>query len=98
MDQQINEQSAQQDIGGVAKPKSRLSVGAYVMCGWPLLLVGFGGAIGGALGGGAFRLNLAIYKSNMPVPAKVALNILAGLAAFVIWFFIAVAINSAVKK
>ena len=61
---------------------------AHVMCGWPLALVAVGGAIGGGLGGGAYAVNVAIYKSQLPVPAKIALNILSGLSAFVLWLVI----------
>ena len=72
----------------------KLPVSAHVICGWPLLLVAIGGAIGGGLGGGAYAINLAIYKSTMPLAAKIALNILTGLAAVGIWLGIAVAIQS----
>jgi hypothetical protein len=58
---------------------------AYVMCGWPLVLVFIGGALGGALGGAAFWTNTKIYKSNLPIPAKIVLNLLAGIAAFLLW-------------
>ena len=68
---------------------------AYVLCGWPILLVAIGGAVGGGLGGAAFGINVSIYKSSMPVAAKIVLNLLTGLAAVGIWFAIAMAINSA---
>ena len=67
---------------------------AYAICGWPLLLVAIGGAIGGGLGGAAFGINIAIYKSSMPIAAKCVLNILTGLAAVGIWFAVALAIHS----
>jgi len=56
-------------------------------------LVAFGGAIGGALGGLAYGINLAIYKSSMPIIAKVLLNIVTGIAAFAIWVGIVAAIQ-----
>jgi hypothetical protein len=65
---------------------------AYVVSGWPLLLVLIGGAIGGALGGAAFGVNLAIYKSRLPLAAKIALNLATGLAAAALWLTIAMAI------
>jgi hypothetical protein len=71
---------------------------AHVMCGWPLLLVAIGGAIGGGLGGAAYGANLAIYKSKLPVAAKVVLNLVAGFAAIGIWAAIAVAIHSAARR
>ncbi|QEF97969.1 hypothetical protein Mal15_20150 [Stieleria maiorica] len=68
---------------------------AHLLCGWPFLMVAFGGAIGGGLGGGAYGINMAIYKSNLPIAAKVALNVLTGIAAFAIWFAIVLAIHAA---
>jgi len=65
--------------------KTPLPKQAHIMCGWPLMLVFIGGAIGGGLGGCAYGINVKIYKSNMPAAAKVALNILTGVAAFVTW-------------
>jgi hypothetical protein len=75
----------------VEKPK--LPVSAHVICGWPLLLVAIGGAIGGGLGGAAYGINVAIYKSKLPIPAKIALNGLVGLAAVAIWIAIAMVIQ-----
>ena len=77
------------------KSESKLPGTAHLLCGWPLVMVAFGGAIGGALGGGAYGINVAIYKSSLPLVAKVVLNILTGLAAFVIWLGIAAAIQAA---
>jgi hypothetical protein len=57
-------------------------------------MVGFGGAIGGGLGGAAYGVNLWIFKSHLPLVAKVALNLFAGAAAFVLWALIASAIHS----
>lgn len=65
--------------------KAKVPLIAHVMCGWPFLLVAIGGAIGGALGGAAYVANLAIYKSELPVLAKVALIITIGLAAIGMW-------------
>jgi hypothetical protein len=64
---------------------AKLPGAAYVLCGWPLLLVAIGGAIGGGLGGAAFGVNLKIYKSNLPTAAKIVLNLLTGFAAIGIW-------------
>ena len=77
-----------------SKQKAKLPPLAYAMCGWPLLLVAIGGAIGGGLGGAAFGINVVIYRSKLPIPVKVVLNVAAGLAAFGIWLAIAVAIQS----
>ncbi len=67
----------------------------HVMCGWPLILVFFGGAIGGALGGVAYAANLAIYKSDMPGPLKVILNPLVGILAIALWYLIALWLTTA---
>jgi hypothetical protein len=74
--------------------KAKLPPLAYVLCGWPLLLVAIGGAIGGCLGGAAFGVNVVIYRSKLPTPLKVVLNVAAGLVAIGIWFVIVVAIQS----
>ncbi len=76
----------------------KLPAMAHLACGWPLILVAIGGLIGGALGGGAYGLNLAIYKSKIPTAAKVVLNVLTGFAAFATWALIAGAIQSALKN
>jgi hypothetical protein len=75
----------------------KLPIGAHLMCGWPLLLVGIGGAIGGGLGGAAYAINVAIYKSKQPLVAKVILNLVTGFAAIGIWVLTAAAIQLARK-
>lgn len=75
--------------GAVSVPKS-----AHFLCGWPLAMVFFGGAIGGGLGGAAYGVNLIIYKSRLPVSAKVILNLLAGLSALGLWILAAAAIQT----
>ena len=72
----------------------KLPAWAHVACGWPLVMVAFGGAIGGGLGGAAYGVNLWIFKSRLPLPVKVALNVFTGCAAFVLWATIASAIHS----
>lgn len=72
---------------------AKLPTKAHLMCGWPLALVAIGGAIGGGLGGAAYAINIAIYKSQLPLPAKIALNLLSGLSAFVLWAVIAALIQ-----
>jgi len=77
------------------KPESvPLPKWAHLVCGWPLVMVAFGGAIGGGLGGAAYGVNLWIFKSRLPLVAKVALNVFSGMAAFVLWALIAGAIHS----
>ena len=85
--------------GGAAAtpPAKTVPPMAHVLCGWPILLVAIGGAIGGALGGAAYGVNIAIYKSDLPLPVKVVLNLVVGATAVVLWFFAALAITQAIQ-
>lgn len=69
-----------------------MAVSGQLLCGWPLFLMFVGGALGGALGGAAYGINTKIYKSSLPVLAKVCLNLLAGLTAVGLWLAVAVAL------
>ena len=60
----------------------------HIACGWPLIMVGFGGAIGGGLGGAAYAINMNIYKSSLAPVLKVILNIASGALAFILWLTI----------
>src|SRR5689334_20192752 len=55
------------------KPVEKIPPLIHLACGWPLVMVAIGGAIGGALGGAAYGINMAIYKSKLPVVVKVIL-------------------------
>ena len=77
--------------------KAKLPISAHLLCGWPLALVAVGGAIGGGLGGAAYAINLAVYKSEMPTPAKVLLNLAIGGAAVVGWLVLGALLLSAFK-
>lgn len=66
--------------------KHKYPTKVYLMCGWPLLLVLIGGAIGGALGALAFSMNLKIYNSALSNPVKVILNMMAGATAIAMSF------------
>jgi hypothetical protein len=80
--------------GKPALPEApQLSLMAHVMCGWPLILVAVGGLIGGALGGLAYAINLAAYKSRIPAIFKLVINLGVGFAAIAVWLLIAVAIR-----
>ena len=76
------------------KQASRLPLSAHLACGWPLLLVTFGGAVGGGLGGLAYVANIAIYKSSLPIAAKTFLNVSIGAAAFGVWLIIGILIHA----
>jgi hypothetical protein len=95
MDQRGAEKLGAKGASARAGAKTKLPASAHVLCGWPLVRVAIGGAIGGGLAGVAYAINVGIYKSGLPVPAKVVLNILTGLAAVGIWFAIAMAIQLA---
>jgi hypothetical protein len=69
-------------------PTSQVPIIAHILSGWPLVLVFIGGAIGGALGGLAYWVNLSLYKSRLPGVLKGVLNILMGLTAIGIWFLV----------
>lgn len=70
---------------------------AHLLCGWPLALVFIGGAVGGGLGGLAYGLNMAVYKSNLPIPAKAVLNLAIGAAAIGGWYLIALQLGKALN-
>jgi hypothetical protein len=88
------QESVKADQTAKTATKEKMPVIGHILCGWPLLLVAIGGAIGGGLGGAAYAINAGIYKSNLPIPAKVVLNIIVGSAAIVIWYSIAMALRS----
>jgi hypothetical protein len=88
------QESSKADQCGETATKEKMPVIGHILCGWPLLLVAIGGAIGGGLGGAAYAINVGIYKSQLPIPAKVFLNIIVGSAAIVIWYSIAMALRS----
>lgn len=64
-----------------------------VACFWPIILVSFGGLVGGLLGGAAGAVNLGLYRSNLPRWSIWLLNPAVGLSAILIWFVIAVLIE-----
>jgi len=70
----------------------KMSALEHALCGWPLIIVCFGGAIGGALGGVAYAANVAVYRSSMPGILKLVLNPVIGFSAIGLWFAIASAI------
>jgi hypothetical protein len=81
-----------------AASPQKTPVYVHAMCGWPLILVFIGGAIGGALGGLAYGINMTIYKSKLPMPVKVLLNIITGFAAIVLWVVIVLLIQGGLGR
>ncbi|MCA9274719.1 MAG: hypothetical protein KDA29_01710 [Phycisphaerales bacterium] len=69
-----------------------------IACFWPVALVAFGGLVGGILGGIAGAVNLALYRSKLPRWSLWLLNPAVGLAAFLLWLIIAVAIGLAMQS
>lgn len=69
--------------------KTKLSTTAHLMAGWPLFLVIIGGAIGAALGVVAYVINRKIYLSQLSNLQKVLANLLCGMSAISLWWFIA---------
>ncbi len=82
------------DAAASSQDKPKLPASAHVICGWPLLLVLFGGAIGGGLGFAAYTVNMRIYKSKLPDTAKLGFNLSVGITAIGMWFAISMAIQS----
>ncbi len=79
------------DSATSATAGGKLPIFAYLICGWPLLLILIGGAVGGGLAGVAFALNLAIYRGKLHPALKAALIVCSGLAAIFLWLAIGIA-------
>ena len=71
-----------------------LSLAENVMSYWPLILIGFGGVLGGLMGGVAAVINLKIMKSERTRPAAYTLALLIGLAAIVLYLIFAIIIST----
>ena len=76
-----------------SSPPQNLPTIAHILCGWPLILLFVGGAIGGALGGLAYVINISIYKSKLPGVLKFVLNPLVGIMAIGAWYMISTMIR-----
>jgi hypothetical protein len=76
-----------------ASPQKR-SILTHVLCGWPLVLIFFGGLTGGALGGLAYVLNLMIYNNPKFSPGlKIVLNLVVGMSAIGLWSTVAASLK-----
>jgi len=69
----------------------------WIWNGLPLALIGFGGMLGGVLGAIAFGLNTRIFRSSQNALLKYGLTGAVSVAAFVVFFAIAVIIGSALN-
>ncbi|PQO32528.1 hypothetical protein DTL21_20170 [Bremerella cremea] len=72
--------------------KVPVPIWAHFLCGWPLILVAFGGAIGGGLGGMAYGISISLFQTSLPMMVKIVAPILIGIAAVGIWLSIAVTV------
>ena len=70
----------------------------YVWMGLPILLVFAGGAIGGFCGGMAAAISSRIFRSDRSDGVKYALTGLVSTAAFVVYFVVAAAALTALRK
>ena len=70
-----------------AKQVTPLSV--HLMAGWPLVLVIFGGVVGAIFAVMAYIANRKIYSSTLPKIQKILANLLCGMAAMSLWWFVA---------
>ncbi|NLX05598.1 MAG: hypothetical protein GXY33_10685 [Phycisphaerae bacterium] len=77
--------------------KVKVPLYIHALCGWPLLLVAVGGAVGGGLGGLAYGVNISLYKSSASRTLVWMLNPVVGAAAIVLWLIIGSAIQSAMR-
>lgn len=82
-----------------SKPQGNaIPIWVYLICGWPLALVAVGGMIGGACGGAAFGVNLSIWKSTLPLAAKIILIPIVGLTAIGLWLAFALGLRSVLTQ
>jgi hypothetical protein len=70
----------------------------YVWIGIPMLLVFFGGAVGGFIGAGSTVINGRIFRSDRRASAKYGLAVVTTIGATATFFAIAVAIQIATGK
>ena len=87
----------QNDVQSGPQATEKLPALVAIACFWPVILVSFGGLVGGLLGGAAGAVNLGLYRSNLPRWSLWLLNPAVGLSAILIWFVIAVAIEVALS-
>jgi hypothetical protein len=72
-----------------ATPKDKLEWYEWAWSGLPIFLLFMGGAIGGALAGGAIVGNGQIFRSNMPGIFKYMITFGISVGAYILYFFLA---------
>jgi len=70
--------------------KQKLKPFEYVWAGWPLIMVAFGGLLGGICGGAAAAINVTIFSSEKSTKYKYGVTFLVSLASILIYFIIIV--------
>lgn len=67
----------------------RLKWYEHLACGWPLILVFLGGAVGGGCGGAAYAISGRIFLNDkLSAGKKYGLSVLVGLGAIVLYVII----------
>ena len=81
--------------GGSKSPKPKLNEMIknlkwyeITMACWPLVLVTFGGAIGGGLGGLTCALNFKIFNSKLSKPLKYIYSLLIGVGGILLYLVV----------
>jgi len=74
----------------------KLTVLEYILCFLPLIMVFFGGAIGGALGAVAGISNSVVVRKIDNILLKILVSLGIAVLAFIAWFVIATTIFTAI--
>lgn len=80
-----------------AKP-GELTPVAHMLCAWQFVFLFLGGLVGGGLGGIAYAINVAIYKTRLPTPAKIISIIAVGIGAMIAYFIVIVMLHLALRR
>ena len=84
--------------GNTVKVTNSLAWHEYIVIGLPILLVGIGGAIGGAIGVSATYLNGRVMRSSLHPVMRYAAAIGVAIAAFAVWLAISLTIRSMIGR
>ena len=71
---------------------------AHMLCGWQFVFLMLGGLVGGGLGGIAYAINVAIFKTRLPTPAKIVSIIAVGIGAMIAYFVVLVMLQIALRR
>lgn len=73
----------------VVLTQAKIPFKVHLIAGWPLMLILMGGAIGGAFAGLAYAANVKIYRSDLSIINKILANMMCGMVAIMLWWFVA---------